>query len=224
MLLLSNRNVMRILISFAVIMLAMFVAGCDPASDEPSPTQSATVSEGQGSSEPADTPTETPEPLATHEPTSEPTATNEPTLEPTPSPEPNREPTATPDIQYYLDLDLPEGNPLNGKLVAIRNGCRGCHFVEDYADFAIGFAAADGLPAIMERGELRIADPEYTGSATSNLEYIFESIYLPELYVVEGQWMKAMPLTFHYRLTDEQDLADLLAWMAALNDPESENK
>jgi len=76
----------------------------------------------------------------------------------------------------------------------------------------------------MERGQIRIADPKYTGKATSNLEYVFESIYYPELYVVEGEWAKAMPRNYDYPLTDEQDLVDILAWMVALNDPESEFK
>lgn len=31
-----------------------------------------------------------------------------------------------------------------------------------------------------------------------------------------------MPLEFDYSLVDEQGLADILAWMVALNDPESE--
>lgn len=216
MLFVSNRLMMQILIASAVIALAAFVAGCSPVSDEEAMLESTTVSEGSNSTDSATKPTRTPMPTATPEPTRTPM--------PIATPEPTREPTPTPDIQMYIDLDLPEGNPLSGRNVAIRNGCRGCHFNEEYEGFAIGFAAVDGLPSIMERGEVRIADPKYTGTATSNLEYIFESIYLPELYVVEGEWVEAMPLSYDYRLTDEQDLADILAWMAALNDPEFEKK
>jgi hypothetical protein len=125
----------------------------------------------------------------------------------------------------YLELDLSEGNPINGKVQAIRMGCRDCHYDEAYKGFAIGFVAVDGLPPITERGEVRIADPDYTGKATSNLEYIIESIFLPDLYVVDGDWAEAMPLNYAaYNFIDEQDLADILAWMAALNDPDFEHK
>lgn len=210
----SYRFLIQMLIAGAAIVLAAVIAGCNPVSDDRSISELTAVSEGSNNSDSATDPTRTPTLVATPEPTSEPTST----------PRPTQEPTATPDIQKYLDLELPEGNPLSGRNLAIRNGCRGCHFNEEYEDFAIGFTAVDGLPPIMERGEMRIADPNYTGKATSNLEYIFESIYLPELYIVDGEWVKAMPLHYDYRLTDEQDLADLLAWMAALNDPEFEDK
>ena len=212
----------RILIVGAVILLAMSIASCSPASDETSTSDAAIVAEGTTGSESAEEPTIAPTHTATSEPTIEPTSTSEPTPEPTATSEPTQEPTATPDIQMYLDLDLPEGNPLNGKVQAIRNGCRGCHFNEESEGFAISFAAVDGLPPILKRGEMRIADPGYTGKATSNLEYIFDSIYLPEAYVVEGEWVEEMPLSFNFRLTDPQDLADILAWMAALNDPDFE--
>jgi hypothetical protein len=204
MLFVFNRFMMQILIASAVIALAAFIAGCSPVSDEEAMSESTTVSEGSDSSDSTPRPTRTPTPAAT--------------------PEPTIEPSPTPDIQMYLDLDLPEGNPIRGRNRAINHGCRGCHFNEEYEGFAISFAAVDGLPPIMERAEMRIADPKYTGKASSNLEYIFESIYLPELYIVEGEWAEAMPLRYGHRLTDEQELADILAWMAALNDPEFENK
>jgi hypothetical protein len=223
MLLVPERYMMRIFIIGAVILLTIFVAGCSPTNDETSITESTTISEGPGSSEPTDTPTETLEPTVTSKPIIKATPTSEPTSEPTVTPEPTREPSPTPDIQMYLDLDLPEGNPIIGQTVAIRYLCRTCHFKEEHEPF-IGFTAVNGLPPILERGEVRIADPDYTGKATSNLEYFFESIYLPELYIVEGEWVEAMPTTFNYRLTDAQDLADLIAWLEALNDPEFENK
>jgi hypothetical protein len=65
---------------------------------------------------------------------------------------------------------------------------------------------------MLERGEVRIADPAYEGSASTNWEYIIESILFPEVYVVPGSWVEPMPTDFSDRLT-EQDLADILAWM-----------
>jgi hypothetical protein len=218
----SNRLMMRILIAGAVIMLATPIAGCSQVGDEKSETEPTTVLAGPGNSEPATEPTGTSEPVATIEPTLEPSKTPEPAANPTATLRPTKEPSPTPDIQMFANLDLPAGDPFNGKLVAVRFLCRRCHLKPEHA--AVAFAGADGLPPIMERGEVRIADPDYTGMATSNLEYIFESIYFPDRYVVDGEWVEAMPETFGYRLTDPQDLADLLAWLEGQNDPDFEHK
>jgi len=202
--------------------LATFIAGCSPASDETSISMSATVPAGPNNSEPANAPTGTSEQVASIEPTLEPSKTPEPTTNPTATLRPTKEPSPTPDIQMFANLDFSAGDPFNGKLVAIRFLCRTCHLKQEHA--GIAFDAVDGLPSIMERGEVRISDPDYTGIATSNLEYVFESIYFPDRYVVEGEWVEAMPQTFGYRLTDPQDLADLLAWLEAQSDPDFEHK
>jgi hypothetical protein len=73
----------------------------------------------------------------------------------------------------------------------------------------------EDLPHIMERGELRIADPAYKGQATTNQEYIVESIFLPEAHFIEGDWEESMPTTFLVRIT-EQELANIFAWMSSL--------
>lgn len=65
---------------------------------------------------------------------------------------------------------------------------------------------------MLERGELRIADPAYAGTAATNREYIIESIRFPEVYVVPGNWVESMPTDYGDLLT-EQDLADILAWL-----------
>jgi hypothetical protein len=72
---------------------------------------------------------------------------------------------------------------------------------------------AEGLPSIRERGELRIADPAYDGTASTNREYIIESVLLPEVYAIPGDWPEAMPTDFGDLIT-EQDLADIVVWLS----------
>jgi len=148
-------------------------------------------------------------------PTVEPTATTKPspTLEPTIPPTQ----TTTPQPVISLDLDLPEGDPDSGLSPARSYGCFGCHADPNYDTFGPSFESSDGMPAIARRGKFRIADPEYEGNASSDLEYVIESIILPEAYIVEGEWEEAMPK--HYGATvDNQDLADIIAWMATFED------
>jgi hypothetical protein len=64
----------------------------------------------------------------------------------------------------------------------------------------------------MERGEVRMADPAYGGAASTNWEYIIESIFLPEVYDIPGNWPEPMPTDYGDLLT-EQDLADILVWL-----------
>ena len=77
------------------------------------------------------------------------------------------------------------------------------------------FAPVDALPNILERGEARIALPDYQGQGTTNREYVIESILLPEAFIVPGEWDETMPTHFNQTMS-EQELADILAWMATL--------
>jgi hypothetical protein len=110
-------------------------------------------------------------------------------------------------------MDFSEGDPLRGRNRAVSNRCYGCHV--DPGKYGPLFAATNELPGIVERGEFRIADPAYKGNATTNQEYILESIFLPEVYLVPGEWEEAMPTTFHLRLSGE-DLANIIAWMKTI--------
>ena len=125
------------------------------------------------------------------------------------------QPMSTPLPEIELNMELPEGDPEKGYLTAIRYRCNGCHVEDDHRENGPRFAAFDDLPNILERGEVRIADPEYQGKATSNYEYIIESILLPEAYFVPGEWPEAMS-TFNIHIMEDQELADILAWMKKL--------
>ena len=116
---------------------------------------------------------------------------------------------ATHMIEYDLNPELPEGDSERGFTTAIRFRCYGCHID---AENGLHFDAVEDLPNIMERGEMHIADPAYEGNATSNLEYIMESIYLPEVYIVPGEWGEPMPVYLGQTMS-EQDLANIFAWM-----------
>jgi hypothetical protein len=59
-----------------------------------------------------------------------------------------------------------------------------------------------------------LADPAYEGRTTTNREYVIESIMLPEVFIVPGEWHNPnpMPTDFHERMSDT-DLADILGWL-----------
>jgi hypothetical protein len=138
-------------------------------------------------------------------------------IKPTPTPTPTLTPlpTSTPFPEINLDKELPEGDPEAGYLIAIRYRCHGCHENESHTDYGPRFRADSELPFILERGTMRIKDLDYEGRATTDQKYIIESIFLPEAYIVPGEWKEPMPTTFQQRMSD-QELADILAWIATL--------
>jgi hypothetical protein len=126
------------------------------------------------------------------------------------------EPTATALPAMDIDMELPEGDVTRGFPTAVRNRCQPCHANPDYPTFGPRFESSDGLPSISERAEVRIADPDYDGGAATNWEYIIEAILLPEAYIVPGDWEEAMPTYYGDRIED-QDPADIIAWMATID-------
>ena len=119
------------------------------------------------------------------------------------------------DIDVDLGMEIAGGDALRGRNLAVRNRCHGCHADEGYPEYGPRFSSTEDLPHIMERGELRIADPAYQGQAASNMEYIIESIFRPDVYILPGEWEEAMPDTYHVRITDA-DLANIIAWIQSL--------
>jgi hypothetical protein len=108
-----------------------------------------------------------------------------------------------------LDIDVSEGDPELGGKRALKYGCYGCHVKNQVGP---SFETAEGLPRIVERGDVRIADPDYAGRASTSQEYILESILLPEIYIVSGDWEEQMEKYLRNRIT-EPELADILAWL-----------
>lgn len=119
----------------------------------------------------------------------------------------------TPEVDIDLAMQIEEGNPKRGEvLTGVVHRCVGCHVDEEITGYGPRFSSSDKLPPISERGELRIADPEYSGQATTNQEYMIESIFLPAVYIVPGEWADTMPNAYHEFLS-EQELADIMAWL-----------
>ena len=122
---------------------------------------------------------------------------------------PTSAPTSAPVVEIVLDIELPEGDADVGLNRAVKFRCFTCHVQESNG---LPFDAVGNLPVIMERGEVRIADPAYQGNATTNHEYLLESILNTEVYIVPGDWENAMP-TYLADIMTEQDLADVMLWL-----------
>jgi mono/diheme cytochrome c family protein len=112
-----------------------------------------------------------------------------------------------------LGMVIEEGNSTRGRIAGSTFRCTGCHADEELVGYGPPFASTADLPPIMTRGEMRIADPAYEGEATSNQEYIVESIYFPETYAAQGEWLDVMPYNYH-QFVKEADLANIMAWLA----------
>lgn len=117
-----------------------------------------------------------------------------------------------PDLKADFQNDYSAGDPLAGELIAIDHNCRDCH-VNHLHPGVRGplFTATEDLPPVLVRGELRMADSTYEGQATTNQEYVIESILLANAYLVPGDWKVPMQ-SFHGQLT-ETEMADILAWL-----------
>jgi mono/diheme cytochrome c family protein len=107
-----------------------------------------------------------------------------------------------------ITIELPEGNPSRGEALANSEGCVACH-ISTPTGPAWGATATE--PGIGERAALRIQQPDYTGDATTAEQYLFESIVLPNIHIVEG-FAPIMPNTYSQTLT-EQDVADMIEYL-----------
>jgi hypothetical protein len=95
-----------------------------------------------------------------------------------------------------LDVPLASGAEPLDKLF-VQSGCAVCHTIP-------GIAPAQGRegPRLVlgTNGPLRLADPQYQGTATTVREYIQESILNPGAYVVPGYSDRVMPRWYGKRL------------------------
>lgn len=99
------------------------------------------------------------------------------------------------------------GGPVNAEELYVAQGCSGCHALSAVgANGAVG-PTHDGMGTIATE---RLADPAYTGEATTAEEYIRESIVNPGVYLVPG-YQNIMPA--FDKLSEEQlnALVELLA-------------
>jgi hypothetical protein len=147
-------------------------------------------------------------------PTTAPAATHTPA--PTEAPTEPLESEPDPSTELNPETGLPPGDAERGyRIAASTFNCYGCHVYEGDTVAAPPFAADGELPFILERGEQRIASPDYTGEATTSMAYFIESVFQPEVYLVPGEWPNEMSTVYRKIMTD-QDLADIIAWVITL--------
>lgn len=95
-----------------------------------------------------------------------------------------------------IDVPLATGTEPLDKLF-VQSGCAVCHTIPGIAP-ALG---REGPRLVLgTNGSLRLADPQYEGTATTVREYIQESILNPGAYVVPGYSDRVMPRWYGKRL------------------------
>lgn len=118
-----------------------------------------------------------------------------------------------PTVGTDITKELPGGDPQNGEKLTISLGCTACHAIS--AD-GIGpyWPSTPEEPGISDRAELRISQPDYTGNAEDAYQYLFESIVIPDAFLV-ADYDNLMPNNYATTLTD-QDMADLIAYLLTI--------
>ena len=86
------------------------------------------------------------------------------------------------------------------------------YFTAPFIKHLLAIPAEQGLPAVLARAELPIADAAYSGFATSPEEYLVEAVIDPAVYIAEGEWEYQMDVIYSEELS-EKDLADIIAWL-----------
>lgn len=109
--------------------------------------------------------------------------------------QPQSVPEKVPSVEL-TDVPLSTGTEPLDKLF-VQSGCAVCHTIPGIAP-ALG---REGPRLVLgTNGPLRLADPQYQGTATSVREYIQESILNPGAYVVPGFSDRVMPRWYGTRL------------------------
>lgn len=111
-----------------------------------------------------------------------------------------------------ITKELPEGNAAAGETLATSLGCIACHIA---APTGPAWLPSDDQPGIADRAAAYVGSPDYTGNAETPEQYLFESIVLPNDFVVSGFSEGIMPGTYSTSLTD-QNMADLIAYLLTL--------
>jgi len=118
----------------------------------------------------------------------------------------------SPVVGTDITKELPVGDPEAGALVAERLACVACHIA---APTGPAWLASESEPGIGTRAASRLTQSDYAGTAQTAAQYLFESIVLPNVYVVQGFSEGLMPGSYGTSLTD-QEIADLIAYLLSL--------
>lgn len=115
-----------------------------------------------------------------------------------------------PMMGHDFSVTLPAGDADRGKaLTEAGLGCAACHVV---AKVGPPWAGNESMAPLAVRAAERFQQSDYTGNATTEEQYLVESVLLPQAYIVPGYEDVQMPTNFGDRVT-VQDMADLLAYM-----------
>lgn len=124
-----------------------------------------------------------------------------------------------------ITVELPAGDASSGEQLATSLGCAACHISTGGAATLGPDWMATGDPngqGIGTRAEERIEAADYEGAATSGDQYLFESIVLPDAYIVPGsgtyvdaQGRSIMPDDYGTRMS-AQMMADVIAYLQSL--------
>lgn len=117
-----------------------------------------------------------------------------------------------PAVGTDIAVELPEGNPTNGEVLAASQGCVACHVS---ALVGPAWMPTDAESGIGSRAESRLEQADYTGSAATPEQYLIESIIRTNDFIVEGFPPNVMPDNYGENLS-AQDLADLVAYLQSI--------
>ena len=109
-----------------------------------------------------------------------------------------------------ITAELPAGDVTHGEQLASQN-CFVCHVTTAAGP---AWAASADQPGIGDRAATRIEQSDYTGTATSAEQYLFESIVLPGTFLV-SPFQNLMPADYGTKLT-LQDVANLIAYLLTI--------
>ncbi len=117
-------------------------------------------------------------------------------MEESTNPDKPQSPSAKVPSVELTDVPLSTGTEPLEKLF-VQSGCAVCHTIPGIAP-ALG---REGPRLVLgTNGPLRLADPQYHGTATTVREYVQESILNPGAYVVPGYSDRVMPRWYGKRL------------------------
>jgi mono/diheme cytochrome c family protein len=121
-----------------------------------------------------------------------------------------------------ITQELPEGDAASGEALATAQACVACHVASPTGPSWLAANDPNGQ-GIGTRAALRIEQDDYEGEAATPEQYLFESIVLPDAYLVPGvpTYVNAqtgesiMPHDYGDKL-DAQMMADLIAYLQTL--------
>jgi mono/diheme cytochrome c family protein len=119
---------------------------------------------------------------------------------------------AGPPVGTDITKELPQGDPVKGEGLVNSKGCVVCHVTTPTGP---AWPPTPDQPGIGDRSATRFSQADYTGAASNQQQYLFESIVQPNAFVVSGFQANIMPPNYGETLTD-QDVADIIAYLLTL--------